>query len=64
VDLGIAISLQGNDSVNSYYIVVSHGSRREHSFPITPVLRVTNLLRPLPSNDRCLQSHYLATAVV
>jgi hypothetical protein len=42
---------------------ISYGPRREHRFPVTPLLCVTNLLRPLPSNDLCLQSNYLATAV-
>jgi hypothetical protein len=37
--------------------------RREYRFPITPLVRVTNLLRSLPSNGRCLHSYYLATGL-
>jgi hypothetical protein len=33
---------------------ISHGPRREHRFPVTPLLFVTNLLRPLPSKSGCL----------
>jgi hypothetical protein len=33
---------------------LSHGPHRKHVFPITPLLRVRNLL---PSNGRCLSSH-------
>jgi hypothetical protein len=56
-----------NTSPNSSSIVASHkshGPLRVHRFPYTPLLPVTNLLRPLPSNGHCSQSHYLATAVV
>jgi hypothetical protein len=34
-----------------------YGPRRAHSFPVSPLVRVENLL---PSNGRCLQNHYLA----
>jgi hypothetical protein len=37
-----------------------HGPRREHLFPVSPLMRARNLL---PSNGRCLQSHYLATGI-
>jgi hypothetical protein len=36
---------------------LSHEPRREHRFP------VRNLLWSLPSNDHCLQSHYLASGL-
>jgi hypothetical protein len=32
---------------------LSHGSHREHIFPVSPLVRVRNLL---PRNGRCLQS--------
>jgi hypothetical protein len=56
-----------NISPNSSSIVtsqLSHGACRKHCFPVTPLLSVTNLLQPFPGNGRCLQPHYLATAVV
>jgi hypothetical protein len=39
-----------------------HGPHRKHRFPVSTctLVRVRNLL---PSNGRCLQSHYLATGV-
>jgi hypothetical protein len=52
-----------NTSPNCSSIVASH-SYRQHSFPLTQLLHVANLLQPLPSNDRCLQSQLLTTAVV
>jgi hypothetical protein len=39
---------------------LSHGQRREHRFPVSPLVRVRNLL---PSNWRCLQSYYLVTGL-
>jgi hypothetical protein len=39
---------------------LSHVLRREYLFPISPLMRVKNLL---PSNGRCLQSHYLVTGL-
>jgi hypothetical protein len=39
---------------------IRHGPRREHQFPVSSLVRVRNLL---PSNGRCLQSHYLATGL-
>jgi hypothetical protein len=39
---------------------LSHGLRRKHSFPISLLVHVRNLL---PSNRSCLQSHYLATGL-
>jgi hypothetical protein len=42
---------------------LSHGQHTEHRFLITPLVRVRNLLRPLPSNGHCSQSHYLATGL-
>jgi hypothetical protein len=42
---------------------LSHGQRREHRFSIIPLVRVRNPLRPLASNDHCLESHYLATSL-
>jgi hypothetical protein len=39
-------------------IQLSRGLRKENRFPVSPLLRVRNLL---PSNGPCLQSHYLAT---
>jgi hypothetical protein len=43
---------------------LSHGPHREHRYPLTPLLHVTNLLLSLAINICCLQSHYLVTAVV
>jgi hypothetical protein len=37
---------------------LSRGPLREQRFPASPLVRVRNML---PSNGRCLQSHYLAT---
>jgi hypothetical protein len=37
-----------------------HEPCREHRFPVSPLLRVKNLL---PSNGRGLQGHYLATGL-
>jgi hypothetical protein len=42
---------------------MSHGSRTERRFAVSPLLHVRNLLRPLPSNGRCLQNHYLVTVL-
>jgi hypothetical protein len=39
---------------------VPHGPRTERRFQVSPLVRVRNLL---PSNGRCLQSHYLATGL-
>jgi hypothetical protein len=39
---------------------LSHGKHREHLFPVSPLVRVKNLL---PSNEHCLHSHYLATGL-
>jgi hypothetical protein len=38
----------------------SHEPFREHVFPVSPLVRV---MRLLPSNGCCLQSHYLATSL-
>jgi hypothetical protein len=43
---------------------LSHGLLREHSFPVSPLVRVRNLFWPLPSNGRCLHSYYLATGLL
>jgi hypothetical protein len=37
-----------------------YGRRIEHRFPVSPLVRVRNLL---PSNWRCLKSRYLATGI-
>jgi hypothetical protein len=42
---------------------LSHEPRREHRFPLSPLVHVRNLLRPLSSNDHCLESRYLATGL-
>jgi hypothetical protein len=39
---------------------LSDGPRREHTFPVSPLENVRNLL---PNNGRCLQSRYLATGL-
>jgi hypothetical protein len=39
---------------------LSHGPRKEHCFPVSPLVLVRNLL---PSNERCLRSHYLAKSL-
>jgi hypothetical protein len=39
---------------------LSHGPRREHLFLVNLLVGVRN---PLPSNGRCLQSHYIATGL-
>jgi hypothetical protein len=39
------------------------GPRREHRFQVSLLVSVRNQLRPLSSNGRCLQSHYLATGL-
>jgi hypothetical protein len=39
---------------------LSHRLQREHRFPVSPLVRVRDLL---PSNRCCLQSHYLATGL-
>jgi hypothetical protein len=41
-------------------ILLRHGSCIEHCFPLSPLVRVRNLL---PSNGRCFQSHYLVTGL-
>jgi hypothetical protein len=41
----------------------SHGPRREHLFPVTPLMSITNLLRQIRSNCHFLQSHYLSTGL-
>jgi hypothetical protein len=42
---------------NCYVIQLSHGPRREHLFPVSPLMHVRYLLR---SNVHCLQSNYLS----
>jgi hypothetical protein len=37
---------------------IYHGLRRRRHFPITPLLLVTNLLRPLPSNGCCMAAYF------
>jgi hypothetical protein len=39
---------------------LSHGTRREYCFPVSPLVRVRYML---PSNGRCLQSRYLTTGL-
>jgi hypothetical protein len=52
--------LHSKNRFQQFYCCVtqlSHGPRREHLIPISPLLRVRNLLS---INDRCLHSRYLA----
>jgi hypothetical protein len=49
------------NSTLALLIIPRHGPRREHSFPVTPLVHVRNLL---PRNGSCLESQYLPTAVV
>jgi hypothetical protein len=48
-----------NTSPNSSSIVAS---RREHSFPVTPLLRVTLLLQPLPNNGCFIAAYFEVVA--
>jgi hypothetical protein len=55
-----------NLSQQLFYCCITHlsrGPRRQQRFPDRPLVRIRNLLRPLPNNSRCLQSHYLATSL-
>jgi hypothetical protein len=42
---------------------LSQGPRRGHRYLVSALVRVRNLLWPLPGNDLCLHSHYLATGL-
>jgi hypothetical protein len=50
-------------TVDLCYIASARSAQRTR-LPIALLLLCACLLRPLPSNNRCLQSHYLATVVV
>jgi hypothetical protein len=50
----------GNTASGSSSIIVSCRLRREHYFPVSPLVHVRNLL---PSNGCCLQSNYLGTGL-
>jgi hypothetical protein len=36
--------------------------RREHRFPVTPLMRVINVLLLLPSNGRCISTYFAVVA--
>jgi hypothetical protein len=48
------------NSSDCLLIISWHGPHRAHRFLVSPLVRVRNLL---PSNGRCLQSHYLAAGL-